>query len=241
MAVKAGSMRDGVRRGGFLLAALAAFGMLAGCASSRGGSIPYEVASFGAPDQPDTATVDQDYRIAPLDTLRVNVFQVNDLSGEYQVDLAGNIALPLVGNVPAVGLTTSELQTRLVAAYGSRYLRNPDITVGIKESVQRFVTVDGAVAQPGVFPVPGQMTLMQAIAMARGTTDTANPRRVAIFRQIDGQRQAAAFDLVSIRRGEAEDPRIYRGDIIVVDGSNIKAIQREILSTVPLLTIFRPF
>ena len=69
----------------------------------------------------------------------------------------------------------------------------------------------------------------------------ANPRRVAVFRTIDGRRQAAAFDLTSIRRGEATDPPIYAGDIVVVDGSKVKAVERNILSTVPLLGLFRPF
>jgi polysaccharide export outer membrane protein len=96
------------------------------------------------------------------------------------------------------------------------------------------------VRAPGVFPVRGQMTLMQVVAMARGTDDNANPRRVAIFRQVQGQRMAAAFDLVSIRRGQMEDPRIYSGDIVVVDGSKIRALQREILSAIPLLSVFNP-
>jgi polysaccharide export outer membrane protein len=64
---------------------------------------------------------------------------------------------------------------------------------------------------------------------------------VAVFRTVGGQRQAAAFDLTAIRRGQAPDPQIYAGDIVVVDGSSIKAFQKQLLSTVPLLSIFRPF
>ena len=77
----------------------------------------------------------------------------------------------------------------------------------------------------------GPTTLIQAIASAGGVSENGNPRRVAIFRQIGGQRQAAAFDLTSIRRGEAPDPQVYAGDIIVVDGSATKAAQRQILNT----------
>jgi polysaccharide export outer membrane protein len=65
--------------------------------------------------------------------------------------------------------------------------------------------------------------------------------RVAIFRTINGQRQAAAFDLISIQRGEMKDPSVYSGDIIIVDGSGIKAAQKKIFQAFPLLTIFRPF
>jgi polysaccharide export outer membrane protein len=82
---------------------------------------------------------------------------------------------------------------------------------------------------------------MQAVAMARGTDENANPRRIAVFRTIGGERMAAAFDLVSIRRGQMEDPKIYPGDIVVVDGSAIKAIQREILQALPIFSVFRPF
>jgi polysaccharide export outer membrane protein len=124
---------------------------------------------------------------------------------------------------------------------GEKYLQSPDVSVGVKASSTRVVTVDGSVNQPGVFPVSGPMTLMRVIALARGTKEDANPRRVAVFRQIEGQRMAAAFDLTRIRRGNAEDPRIYSGDIVVVDGSSIKAIQREIMQTMPMLSVFRPF
>ncbi len=215
--------------------------LLAGCAGTRGGPIPYDRQGFATPDAPEAAPLAADYRIAPLDTLRINVFQVADLSGEYQVDLNGNISMPLIGNVPAVGLNIDQLQQRLVQRLGERYLANPDVTVGVAASTQRVVTVDGSVRRPGAHPILSDMTLMQAVAMAGGTDENANPRRVAVFRQIDGQRMAAAFDLTSIRRGEAEDPQIYRGDIIIVDGSRIRAIQRELLTTIPLLTLFRPF
>lgn len=214
---------------------------LSGCAGTRGGSIPYDVADFGAPDASPVATIEEDYRIAPLDTLKVSVFQVPDLSGEFEVDLTGNIAVPLIGNVKAVDMTASQLQSELTRRLGAKYLQSPQVSVGVKSSTRRSVTVDGSVRQPGIFPVVGPMTLIQAIALARGTDEAANPKRVAVFRQIGGQRMAAAFDLVSIRRGEAEDPKIYSGDIIVVDGSAVRAIQREVLTALPIIGIFRPF
>ena len=224
-----------------IAAALAAVTLLAGCAGTRGGPIPYDVEDFSAPDAPSSMVLEDDYKIAPLDTLKVTVFQVPDLSGDFDVDLTGHISLPLIGSVKAVDLTTSQLDTRLTQMLGEKYLQSPDVSVGVKASSTRVVTVDGSVNQPGVFPVSGPMTLMRVIALARGTNDDANPRRVAVFRQIEGQRMAAAFDLTRIRRGNAEDPRIYSGDIVVVDGSSIKAIQREILQAMPMLSVFRPF
>jgi polysaccharide export outer membrane protein len=62
-----------------------------------------------------------------------------------------------------------------------------------------------------------------------------------VFRTIGGQRMAAAFDLTSIRRGEAEDPKVYSGDIIIVDGSKLKQAQREILGALPIIGMFNPY
>jgi len=237
---------DARRFGGAFDSVLAAFALiaalllLAGCTGSRGGPIPYDVQDFGTPDAPAVAPLEEDYKIAPLDTLKIAVFQVPDLSGEFEVDLTGNIAMPLIGNVKAVDKTARALQTELVQRLGEKYLQNPDVAVGVKSSSRRSVTLEGAVRQPGMYPVQAPVTLIQAIAMAKGVGEDANPRRVAVFRQIGGQRMAAAFDLVSIRRGEAEDPKIYSGDIIVVDGSRVKALHREILASIPFLSVFNP-
>ena len=222
------------------LALVAAAAAAVSCAEGRGGPIPYDV-SLSVPDAPRLVPLEAGYRIAPLDVVSVRVFRMAALSGDYEVDLAGNVSLPLVGSVPAAELTTEELDARLTARFGERYLENPDVSVGIKSSTRRSVTVDGAVKTSGSYPVNGPTSLIQAIALSGGVSDDANPRRVAVFRTVGGKRQAAAFDLTAIRRGQAPDPAIYPGDIVVVDGSSIKALQKQILSNVPLLSIFRPY
>jgi polysaccharide export outer membrane protein len=222
------------------MALVVASQVITGCADTRGGSIPYN-RQLAAPDEPKVETLPQNYKIAPMDLLTIKVFKADDLSGDYSVDLAGHISLPLVGEVEAVNLTTAELDDKLTRLLGSKYFEHPDVSVAIKQSTAHVVTVDGAVQQAGQYPVAGPLTLIQAIALARGTTEDANARRVAVFRTIGGQRQAAAFDLTGIRRGEAPDPQIYPGDIVVVDGSKIKEAQKQIFQTIPLLTIFRPF
>jgi polysaccharide export outer membrane protein len=175
-----------------------------------------------------------------MDTLTVNVYRVTDLSGDYIVDLRGNISMPLVGDVVAAGESPEELSKALEEKLGQKYLQDPDVSVAIKESAARNVTVDGAVAKAGSYPVIGPMTLIQAVALAGGTAENANPHRVAVFRTIGGQRQAAAFDLASIRHGEMDDPPIYPGDIVVVDGSKIKETLKQLFQSSPLLSIFRP-
>lgn len=214
--------------------------MLGACADSAGGPIPYNV-PLSAPDAPKVASLESDYRIAPMDTITVKVFKSQDLSGEYQVDLTGHISMPLVGEVDAANLTTAQLDQRLTEKLGEKYFQNPDVAVGVKASTRRAVTVDGAVKQAGSFPIAGPTSLMQAVALAGGTSEDANARRVAIFRTIGGQRQAAAFDLTAIRHGQAKDPEIYPGDIVVVDGSAIKEGFKRIMQSFPLFSIFRPF
>lgn len=217
----------------------AAAALVTGCADTRGGSIPYDRA-LAAPDEVKFQTLESNYKIAPMDRLAIKVFKMEDLSGDYDVDLAGNISLPLIGEIKAVNLTTAELDDQLSQKLGAKYLEHPDVSVAIKASTAHVVTVDGAVREGGSYPVAGPISLIQAVAMAKGTTEDANARRVAVFRTIGGQRQAAAFDLTAIRRGQSQDPQIFPGDIVVVDGSSVKATQKQILQSIPLLSIFGP-
>lgn len=214
--------------------------LISGCADTRGGTIPYDKA-LAAPDEVKFQTLETNYKIAPMDKLAIKVFKMEDLSGDYDVDLAGNISLPLIGQIQAANLTTAQLDDQLTQKLSAKYLEHPDVSVAIKASTAHVVTVDGAVKDGGSFPVGGPISLIQAVSLAKGTTDDANARRVAVFRTIGGQRQAAAFDLTAIRRGQAPDPQVYPGDIIVVDGSAIKAAQKQFLQSFPLLSIFKPF
>jgi polysaccharide export outer membrane protein len=223
-----------------ILGCVAALFVLAACADRPGGPIPYDRA-LGAPDAPTVVALESGYKIAPMDTVTVKVFKAPELSGDYEVDLTGLISMPLVGEVEAANLTTAQLDERLTQSLGQKYFENPDVAVGVKASTKRSVTVDGAVKQSGSFPVAGSTSLMQAVALAGGTTEDANAHRVAIFRTIGGERQAAAFDLVAIRRGQSKDPQIYPGDIVVVDGSAIKEGFKRVLQSFPVLSIFRPF
>jgi polysaccharide biosynthesis/export protein len=220
-------------------AALASVLLLGACADTRGGPIAYNQ-TFAAPDAPSVAQLESNYKILPMDKLAIKVFKQEDLTGDYDVDLGGHISLPLIGEVEAANLTTAELDQRLTDKLGAKYLEHPDVSVSIKQSAGRLVTIDGAVKDSGSFPVLGNLTLMQAVALAKGTSEDANPHRVAIFRTISGKRQAAAFDLTSIRRGEAQDPQIYPGDIVVVDGSSVKSMEKRLLQSIPLLAIFGP-
>ena len=173
--------------------------------------------------------------------MSITVYRVPDLSGDVQVNATGTVNLPLIGDVTAVGKTATELAGEIKQKLGEKYMNDPQVSVLVKSASSAKITVDGSVGAPGIYPLQGSMSLVQAVAMAKGTSDDANPRRVVIFRQIRGQRQAAAFDLKAIRRGEMPDAEVFGDDIIVVDGSASKSTFKTILQTVPLIGIFRPF
>jgi polysaccharide export outer membrane protein len=164
-----------------------------------------------------------DYRIGPQDMLSISVSQVPDLSRDFQVDTGGKLLLPLVGEMQAAGRTPGQLSDDLATALKHKYMKDPQVLVTVKEAQSQKVTIDGAVTQPGVYPLVGPTTLMQAVTLAHGADPKiANAHRVAIFRTIGGERQSAFYDLAQIRSGHAVDPPVYGNDIIVVDTSGTK-------------------
>ena len=214
--------------------------LLGGC-STRGGPVPYNVQNFGAPDTPRASDFQQAYHIGPSDVLSVTVFRVPNLSGDMEVDASGNILMPLVGTVPVQGKTNIEVAADLTDRLGSKYLQSPEVQVVVKSSPRQKITVDGAVKQPGQYSVVGTTTLVQSIALAGGTSDDSNIKRVVVFRTLNGQRMAAAFDLSDIRKGRSPDPAIYGTDIIVVDNNKLRTAFRDLVSSIPLLAVFTPF
>lgn len=220
---------------------MALLALLCAACASRGGNIPYDPKGFVAPDPlanklPQLPTI-----LGPGDGIEVKVFKVEILSGGQTVDSAGRIKVPLIGSITAAGKTTDQLGAEIASALGARYLQDPDVQVLLTAPMARLVTVDGSVMQPGLYPVIGQASLMQTIALARGTSQAANPRRVVVFRTIGGQRMAASFDLKSIREGEMADPAIYADDIVVVDGSALSATWTLIIQALPFVALFQPF
>ena len=214
--------------------------MISGCAGKRGGPVPYNRADFVAPDLREIKS-SAAHRLRPGDVVTITVFQADSFSGDRTVDATGRIQMPLIGAVDAEGKTSPELQAILTAKLASSYLRAPSVQVVIKEAKSEKVTVDGSVLQPGIYEIEGDMTLLQAVALARGPNPDANPKRVVIFRTIKGERQAAAFDLTTIRTGLEPDPSVYGDDIIVVDGSATRQQFRDVISSLPLLSVFTRF
>ncbi|WP_245842218.1 polysaccharide biosynthesis/export family protein [Sphingomonas adhaesiva] len=188
-----------------------------------------------APARQDLTASDRPALIGPLDTIQVDVFNVPDLSREMQVDASGRIAMPLIGTVDARGKTAQELASAVETALRGRYVRNPEVTVNIKSSVSQVVTIDGQVVEPGLYPVTNQMTLLRAIASAKGLSEYAREDDVVILRTVDGRKMAGLYNIGAIRRGAYDDPAIYANDVVVVGDSPQRRLFRDFVSLAPLL------
>ena len=188
-----------------------------------------------APARGDLVAPDRDSLIGPLDTLGIDVYGVSDLSLELQVDASGRISMPLVGTVDAGGKTSAELSALLRQAL-ARYIKQPSVTVNIRNSVSQVVTVDGSVIEPGLYPVTNQMTLMRAIASAKGLTEYGKADDVVILRTVNNQRMAGLYNLGAIRRGVYTDPAIYANDVVVVGDSPQRRLFRDLIAASPLLS-----
>lgn len=196
---------------------------------TKNGSLP-------APQRSDLSAQQRPYIIGPFDKLAIEVFGIEELSKVVQIDASGRISLPLAGVIEAAGKTPEELSREIEQRLRGRYVRDPQVNVNLQETVSQVVTVDGEVGQPGLYPVVGNMTLMRAVATARGATEFAKLGEVVVFRTVGGQKMAALYNLKAIRQGNYEDPEIYPNDVIVVGNSQARRIFKDVLQAAPLIT-----
>jgi polysaccharide biosynthesis/export protein len=172
----------------------------------------------------------KDYRVGPNDLIDVEVFDMDNLKRTVRVNAAGAVSLPLIGRVPVGGLTSQEVEERIAARYADKYLQNPQVSVFIKEFTSERITIEGAVARPGIFPLAGQMTLLRALATAGGFGSIANTSEVMLYRVNEtNQRQVAVYDVEKIRAGKAEDPVIKGDDLIVVQRDSVRVLLKDSL------------
>ena len=190
-----------------------------------------------APLRHDQAGVARPYLVGPYDELTIDVFGIEGMANrEVQVDGSGNISFPLVGSLEVGGRTPREIESELTSRLASSYIRDPQVSVNLTKTVSQVITVDGQVVKPGLYPVIGNMTLMQAVARAEGASEFAKLQDVVVFRNSGGQRYAALYNLEAIRRGMYADPAMYAGDVVVVGESRARRMFRDVLAAAPLLT-----
>jgi polysaccharide export outer membrane protein len=194
-----------------------------------------KLADLPPPSGSDLAAASTPYHIGPFDKLNVAVFNVPELSGKFQTDASASVALPLAGNVDAAGLTPDEL-AQAIAQRLRTYVKSPQVTVNLEDTTSQIYTVDGQVGQPGSYPALGNITLMRAVANAKGAGEFARLDDVVIFRSVNGKKMAALYNLTAIRRGLYPDPKVYANDIVVVGDSKARRMFQQFSQLFPLLT-----
>jgi polysaccharide biosynthesis/export protein len=215
---------------------------LASCAGHKvlGGDPNIQIIPTGtlpAPDRTDLLGQNRPYLIGPFDKLVIDVFGIDELSKkEVQTDASGRISFPLAGVIEAAGKTPAEVESILEERLRGRFVRDPQVTVNLKDTVSQVITVDGEVKEPGLYPVIGRMTLMRAVATAKGTAEFAKLNDVVVFRTVKGQQMAALYNLKAIRRGAYEDPEVFANDVVVVGDSQARRIFKDALQIVPTLS-----
>lgn len=194
------------------------------------------VAELPPPDRQDLLADSRPYLIGPFDRLTVDVFGIQDLSKiEVQVDASGRMSFPLAGTIDAAGRTPSELQTAIAERLRGRFIRDPQVTVNLRETVSQVVTVDGEVSQPGLYPVLGKMTLLRAVATARGAKEFARLDDVVILRTVAGQKLGAVYNLKAIRQGVYPDPEVFANDVVIVGNDQAARARRDAITALPSL------
>lgn len=214
--------------------------LLAGCSSGpRVVSTPtldvVRMQQLPAPTRTDLVAPDRASLIGPLDTLGVDVFNVPELSREVRVDSSGRISVPLVGEMDVRGRTSTEVARDIEVAL-DRYVRRPQVTVNVRNSVSQVVTVEGSVNEPGLYPVTNQTTLIRAVASAKGLAEFGDIDDVVILRTVNARRMAGVYNLGAIRRGAYEDPAIFANDVVIVGDSKERRLFRDFLALAPLLS-----
>jgi len=162
-------------------------------------------------------TAAQEYTIGPGDVLKVTVWGHDDLSKEYPVTLDGRVPFPLIGSVPAVGLTTTEFAKRLRDLLEKDYLVNPQVIVAVKEYLSRKVHVIGDAEKPGLFYLTGPTTLLEVLSKAGGLSKSAG-KDVLVVRATPGAGSSILrFDLRKIQAGDTkENIFLENGDMMFV-------------------------
>lgn len=154
--------------------------------------------------------------LGPNDVFEVRVVGEQELTGAYRVSSEGAITFPFCGRVGVAGLTATQVSGLLTTCLADGYLKNPQVTVFIKEANSKKVFVLGEVQKPGTFAFEDNMSVIQAITLAGGFTKLAARNSVLVTRTVDGKEQRVKLAVDDIGTGKRENFHLQPGDIVFV-------------------------
>lgn len=177
------------------------------------------VSAFAQTQELSSSVDHQSYHIGVGDLLQIEVYDEPDLTKEVRVLTDGFISLPLLGALQAESLTVKDLQDRITKLLAAKYLVNPQVTVFVKEFSNVFVF--GEVKSPGTFPIYGNMTVFEAITLAGGFTEVANPAKIKVVRHERGQEKSFEVDITRLtKKGDtSQDLELKANDRVIVPRS----------------------
>ena len=146
-----------------------------------------------------------EYVLGPADKLKLTVFGESDLSGDFAIDGAGFVRLPLVGEIHAAGFTSQQLEGAIVHALSQGYLKSPRVAVEVV--TYRPFYIIGAVNRPGQYPYVDHMNALNAVALAGGFTPQAVESVVFIRREDSNKEEEVPVDRTT---------PVYPGDVVKV-------------------------
>lgn len=163
------------------------------------------------------AAVPPDYVIGPDDVLSVVFWEQQNHGGDVIVRPDGKITLPLINDVQAAGLTPDQLRQAIVTA-STRFLRDPSVTVIVKQTNSRRVYVTGRVHRPGTYVITTPVTVLQMLALAGGVAEFAKKDRIVVMRTEAGQTVSHKFNYKDVIKGEKLEQNILLkpGDTVIV-------------------------
>jgi polysaccharide export outer membrane protein len=185
---------------------------------AAGAQAPARQAPGAAPAAAAAAAAAADeYVIGPEDVLGIVFWHEKDLSADAVVRPDGRISLPLLNEVDAAGLTPSRLRARLTEE-ARRYVEDPTVSVVVRQINSRKVYVTGEVARPGVYPLTGQMTVLQVLAIAGGLREYADTKNIVVMRAENGRSVSFTFNYDDVSKGKrlTQNLELRPGDTIVV-------------------------
>jgi len=136
------------------------------------------------------------YQLSAGDRVLITVFGHEDLSGEFEINGAGVISMPLISDVDAAGLTANELEAAIVDALKPDYLRNPIVSAEV--ITFRPIYIIGEVLNPGSYPYTNGMTVINAVAVAGGFSYRAKKNKLVIRRDDGNQTIVIKVDLDTV-------------------------------------------
>ncbi|TNF98649.1 MAG: polysaccharide export protein [Gammaproteobacteria bacterium] len=192
-----------------------------------------------------TQAYDYRYRVGPRDLIEVEVFMVEELGDISRVNSEGYISLPLIGAINIMGLTVEEAERLIEKKLKEKYLQDPHVTVFVKEYESQKITINGWVKSPGVFPLKGKTTLLEAISMAKGLDRLADADEIVVFRNVhDKGTVGYIINFEQVQAGAIANPVnpvLQNNDIVVVPENGSKAAFEETTKTLRSFVGFLPF